>query len=373
MRHARAHVATAAAGLAALVAFTLSWSRIDPWLPPVTAEDAAERAPPRLPGPTPASALLSTPQAVTTGPTILEPVQRTAVVPTPPPPPSHEPGSLLVLASHGATGRPAQGMNLRVVPLEETTRPSRGPRIVTRMIGNSDGRPAHFATAVALARARVAADGTAIFANLPAGTHVLRNDRHSPDLAVHIEPGTTTTVEYLVPPGVRVEGVVVRPDGSPIPGALVESWPKDGEVEIEPLATTDWAGRFVLVDVLAGSRYGVRAEEHFASQEVGIGSAPLQTDRIVLEPAACALEGYVVTGSMAPIEGAVVWVGARGNYGPRSLWTRTDSFGHFRLFGLDCDELPVHVQAAGYQERRCKAVVEAPVQLVLEPNPTPVR
>ncbi len=319
--------------------------------------------------------MLSAPPSAATPRSVVEPEQRSEVLPKSPPSALGQPGSLLVMARYGADGRPAQGMNLRVVPLketrqplEETTQATRGPRTVTRLISNSDWAPARFATAVALARARVSADGTAFLANLPVGTHVLRSDRHAPDLAVEIGPGTTTTVEYIVPPGVRVEGVVVRPDGSPVVGALVESWPNDGEVEIEPLATSDWAGRFVLQDVSPGTYYGVRAEDHYASEAFRVGQTKSAADRIVLLPNACALEGFVVTPSMVPIPDAVVWVGMAGNYGPRSLWARTDALGHFRLFGLDCDEFPVQVQAAGFQSRRCKAVVESVVQLVLEPK-----
>lgn len=371
MRIARVVVATAAAGLAALVAFALARAWVDPWLPPLAA-GAMESSSQWSPGPTPASALPGAPRPVApVAPTaaVVEPEQRTEVVPPQPPVAPQLPGNLVVIARHGADGRPAHGMNLRIVPLQETTQATRGPRIVTtRFLGNSDRTPTRMATAVALARTRVAADGMAFFANLPAGDHVLRNDRAGSDLEVHIEPGTTTTVEYIVPPGVRVEGVVVRPDGTPVVGALVESWPNDGEVEIEPLATSDWAGRFVLQDVSLGSHYGVRAEEHFASEEFRVGHTSPQRDRIVLQPDACALEGYVVTPALVPIEGAVVLVGSAGEYGPRRLWTRTDALGRFRLFGLDCDEFPVLVQAVGFQDRRCKAVVETPVQLVLQPK-----
>ena len=275
-------------------------------------------------------------------------------------------GSLMVLARHQGDDRPAVGMHLRVVPLEETTQATRGPKLVTRMMGDGRG-PSRFATTVALARARVGIDGTAFFPQLPPGEHVLRNDRQDPDVVIRIEPGVDTLLEYAVSPGVRVEGVVLRPDGSPVVGALVESWPNDGEVEIEPLATSDWAGRFVLADVRPSSRYGVRAEEHFASSEFFVDAKTPQTNTVVLVPNGCVLDGFVVTAAMQPIEGALVRVGF-GSYGPRSLWARTDARGHFRLFGLDCDEYPVHVQAIGFRECRIKAVVETPAYFVLEPS-----
>ena len=295
-------------------------------------------------------------------------------VPVVGPPPAAEvrddrPGGLVVMARHQRDGRPAAGVNLRVVPIVATQAAGAGPVVRTAIIRGETGGRHRVATGIALGRARVGPDGTAVFASLPPGDHLLRDDRSGTDVAVRIDPGATAVIEPVIPAGVRVDGPVVRPDGAPVAGAVVEVWPSDGEVEIEALATTDWAGRFVLDDVRAGSSFGVRAEEHFASTELRTDARTEQKVRVELQPDACALEGFVVTGAQQPIADAVVHVGPLHGYGPRGLWTRTDARGHFRLFGLDCDEHQVVVRATGFQDRMTRAVVETPTQFVLEHKP----
>jgi hypothetical protein len=297
------------------------------------------------------------------------PEPRNEVPPFLPEPVDERPGSLVVLVRHQSDGRPAVGVNLRVVASDALHQPGQGPTVNTALLGSDWGAPRRVATGLALGRARVGPDGSAHFVSLPPGRHVLRDDRSGVDVAVRIEPGVTTAIEHAIASGVRVEGAVVRPDGAPVAGAVVEAWPNDGEVEIETLATTDWAGRFAVDDVRPGCSYGVRAEEHFASASHRIDTRAVQQVRVELQPDACALEGFVVTGAQQPIADAVVHVGPMHGYGPRGLWTRTDARGHFRLFGLDCDEHLVAVKAAGFHDRLTRAVVETPTQFVLEKLP----
>lgn len=293
---------------------------------------------------------------------------RVAVPGAPAPVDENRPGNLLVLARFARDGRPARDVHLRLVPRDEPPGTARRPFVSTRFLGNN-ALPVPRRPARALACARVAADGVATFAGVPPGPYVLRDDRGGADVPLQVLPGVDTPLEYAVAPGVRVDGVVARPDGTPVAGAVVEVWWADGADDIETLATSDWAGRFRLDDVQPGCCFGVRAEEHFASGELRVGPGPVQTVRVELQPDACALDGFVVTGALQPIAGAVVWVGPGRGYGPHSLWARTDARGHFRLFGLDCDEHAVLVQADGFERGVARAVVETPAQFVLLPKP----
>ncbi|HVR73219.1 MAG TPA: carboxypeptidase-like regulatory domain-containing protein, partial [Planctomycetota bacterium] len=183
-------------------------------------------------------------------------------------------------------------------------------------------------------------------------------------------------------PGVPHEGAAAEVEGSiSLAGRLVDG-PSSvplafadarallhGGARLRPLAiTTDAAGRFTLRHIEPGTY--VLETRHTAylparnGVEVPARAAPggdleqtIPEVEVTLFPGA-SLEGEVVTGAGAPIEGARVRLLLLGEGGPDGAAARTDAHGRFTLRSLESGTWRVLAGAAGF--RRASTEVEVP-------------
>lgn len=206
-------------------------------------------------------------------------------------------------------------------------------------------------------RHRTDASGTARFAALPPGRIAVRCDREIDGLRVDVDAGATTKVDYRLPAGVRIHGLVVDASGSPVADALVEVAPVGAlGTMAEELARTASDGRFDVRTGMEAAVVGARARFHAPSALRQVLGSAVATEplRLVLGPAAGAVEGQVVDEHGALIAGALVQVGdgtstgVRANEAPFPAQVRSDAEGRFRALGVLAGARRVQARAVGF-------------------------
>ncbi len=213
-------------------------------------------------------------------------------------------GTLIVHAVHALDGTPAIGMNLRL----------EGQRCAVR--------------------ARVDRLGAARFDAVTADTYVLRNDRLDRDCHVTLRAGATLHVDYLVQPGLRIEGTVTNLAGVPLVGVNLELLSEGADASIEHVASSDSFGKFVVRDVHVNCTLLARVEGHQAGTVAVRVIKNAKDVRFLLDPNAGVVWGSVETAQGELLANARVQIGTAGQPGGRQLAVRTNERGQFRAFGL---------------------------------------
>ena len=235
---------------------------------------------------------------------------------------ANDTGTLIVHAVHAVDATAAIGMNLRLeaaLPENPTERDQRGHSVAVQRCAG---------------RARVDPLGVARFDAVPADTYALRNDRldHARHLVLHA--GATLHVDYLVQPGLRIEGTVTNLAGVPIAGANLELLSEGPSSSLEHVASSDGLGKFVVRDVHVNCTLLARAEGHQAGVVAVRGIKNAKDVRFLLDPNAGAVSGSVETEMGQLLANAWVQIGTATQPGARQLAVRTNEHGQFRAFGL---------------------------------------
>jgi len=197
-------------------------------------------------------------------------------------------------------------------------------------------------------RRRTDAEGIARFPSMRAGRTGLIADRGHWYEKAYVVAGKETEVEFVMPVGVTITGIVVSALGVPVPGA-------DVELESSVVATTDGNGRFTVRAAADYYSIGARALGHGASKAQQLmphdGKAEV---RLELGAAGGIVEGQALDPDGKPLanvrvdigryEGSASWV---GDAPPRPARPRTDAEGRFRAIGIPLGEQSLRARASG--------------------------
>lgn len=160
---------------------------------------------------------------------------------------------------------------------------------------------------------------------------------------VDIVAGTTADVDYAIPAGLHLRGVVVDDDGVPVAGAQVEVAPMArSDAYPEVVATTDGEGRFSARSCPHACLVGARAAGLRASPVRFLLGKDGNTGevRLVLGSGGATVDGRVVTGELSGI-------GGRDHLPPFPALVRSDENGRFRAVGIAAGDQPVRARAPG--------------------------
>ncbi|MEO6595468.1 MAG: sigma-70 family RNA polymerase sigma factor, partial [Planctomycetota bacterium] len=211
------------------------------------------------------------------------------------------------------------------------------------------------------------AAGQARFEGLAPGTMTVRLLQNSRGITAAVAAGGITEVEFVLPEGLAVRGLVVDREQRPLAGAEVVLLEFDAETTVV-VATTGADGRFALRHVFPMSMLGARTDRHAASRwQMLQGSDGGAVDVVIeLLEAGGVVEGVVLGPDGLPVRGAYVRVGKSEFEGPVSsrlvataVPVRTSESGRFRVVGLAAGEHPVVVRAAGLVPWRGQCFVSA--------------
>jgi RNA polymerase sigma-70 factor (ECF subfamily) len=260
-----------------------------------------------------------------------------------PPAPRAAGATLLVRVRWESDGAPAAGIGLTLWPTD-----ARVPELGARQ-GETD------------------ADGRATFAGVAPGRQRVFTDRGG-EQELELAEGEQRELELVLPPGLDVEGRVVDARGDPVAGA---------EVWLEGQDPSALGGR-VVTRARADGGFRLRAlgaRQALSAFAPGFAPALLASLHtkvpapgehglhitLVLERAGHALRGRVQAPDGAPVAGALVAAGTRGNWAfggtgmrPRARVGVTDARGAFDAGWIDADwpgglaNFPVHVLAPGF-------------------------
>src|SRR5262245_37501904 len=177
-------------------------------------------------------------------------------------------------AAASATPEAAGGDAARREGLAAPAAPGRGD-LVLRLLYGDDRSPAAdvmvtafrkneiprnaSAPSVDAKRCRTDAHGIARFPSMRTGRTGLVVDRGHWFEDAHVVAGKETEVEWVMPVGVTITGIVVSATGAPVAGA-------DVELESSAVATTDMQGRFAVRGASHDYSIGARAPGHGASK-----------------------------------------------------------------------------------------------------------
>jgi RNA polymerase sigma-70 factor (ECF subfamily) len=212
--------------------------------------------------------------------------------------------------------------------------------------------------------------GTAHFERVPAGTARVWVDRHfGPPRAVAISLGATAEVEFRLPHGFDIAGVVEDELGRAVADAEVRlgKYPDLAHGALVARSADDGSFRVLAV---THACLGARAAGFGPSKIEHIFSAPgsVVKARLVLRNGGGEVVGSVRGPFGAPVPGALVRVGPPG---PASLtsensidadWgaiTRSDEQGRFRVQGVASGTCPIVVRGAGFALLRGEVEVPA--------------
>ena len=209
-------------------------------------------------------------------------------------------------------------------------------------------------------RARTDAAGDVRFTSLPAGRVRVSSDRCDLGERVVIRAGETSELDFQIPLGLSITGLVVDREGEPVPDALLEVAPLamlgfDAQV----LATTDEKGRFDVRDAKTECLIGARAEGFTASRmKFFAGKAGNEAEvRLELGPAGGSVDGVVVGPDGTAVADAVVVVGTGSTSGivahqdgapPLPALNYSDAQGRFHAVGIAAGRQPVVARARGF-------------------------
>ncbi|MCU0867564.1 MAG: carboxypeptidase-like regulatory domain-containing protein [Planctomycetes bacterium] len=258
-------------------------------------------------------------------------------------------GDLVVRLLYGDDRSPAAGVMVTAFRKNEI------PRLVS-------------APSVDSQRRRTDAEGIVRFPSLRAGRTGLIADRGHWLETSYVVAGKQTEVEFVMPVGVTITGLVVSSLGVPVAGAEVE-------LESSVVATTDLTGGFRVRGATPHYSIGARAEGHGASKAQQLLAREGRAEvRLELGPAGGIVEGVAVDPDGRPIAEARVTIGSyEGSAGllgddpPRPARVRTDAEGRFRVIGIHPGEHPVEARARGMVpwSGKCQVAANASVSLTI--------
>ena len=217
-------------------------------------------------------------------------------------------------------------------------------------------------------RARTDDAGLARVDGLLPGTAKVRFlQSHKTETAV-IAAGTVTELDFVIPVGIAVHGLVVDGRDQPIAGAEVDvvgiSLPRPATI-----ATSAADGTFEVRDLVLGSVLGARAAGFAASRmQLAMGTiGGVAEVRLQLADPGGVVEGLVTDPDGVPVRGAVVRV---GDAEPPGILTSTGmpavavpvttgADGRFRALGIAPGQQPVTVRAKGLPPWRGECLVSA--------------
>lgn len=197
-------------------------------------------------------------------------------------------------------------------------------------------------------RRRTDANGIARFPSMRAGRTGLVTDRGHWFEKAHVVAGQETEVEFVMPVGVTVSGIVVSAAGAPMAGAQVD-------LEGNPVAITDMQGSFTIRAAAEEYGIGACAEGHGPSRTQHLLSHDGRAEvRLELGAAGGIVEGVVLDADGRPLpelrvtigryEGGASWL---GDAPPRPARVLTDGDGRFRAIGIAAGEQQVSARAPG--------------------------
>lgn len=233
-------------------------------------------------------------------------------------------------------------------------------------------------------RQRTDGDGMARFEDLPPGRLYVATNC-DPGQHVEIRAGETAELDYAIPAGLHLSGIVVDDAGVPVAGAVVEVAPMaHANAYPEVVATTGADGRFAARSCPRACLVGARAAGFRASPVRFLFAKDGNTAqvRLVLGGDGCCVDGQVVQAGGRPVAGAVVIIGAgqlsgiagRDHLPPFAALVRSDEDGRFRAVGIPPGAHPVQARAVGLAPWRGRVEVAAgqtvPLRLELAPGAT---
>jgi len=264
----------------------------------------------------------------------------------------------------------------RVVVAPETAVTATTGTLLVRAIG-SKGAPAAGETLIVARKGeggpfgqrlqRTDAAGQARFEGLVPGTMTVQLLQHEHSTTAAIRAGEVTDLEFVLPDGLTVRGLVVDAEERPLAGAEVALFQFNSE-STAVVATTDADGRFTLRHALPMSSFlFARTVRHAASRYQNLqGSDGGAVDVVIqLLDAGGVVAGVVLGPDGRPVCGAEVQVGISGLEGvvkstgmtATAVPVHTGEDGRFRAIGLAAGEQPVFVRAAGLVPWRGACVV----------------
>jgi len=321
-----------AAFVLALAALLLLWpANAAPPAPPASGPSAP-------PGGAAATATIDA--ATPTEGTIRDTTQREAVVT----PGSKGRGDLVVRLLYGDDRSPAADVMVTAFRKNEVPRNASAPSVDAK-------------------RRATDAEGIARFPSMRAGRTGLIVDRGHWFENARVAAGKETEIEWVMPVGVTITGIVVSALGVPIAGAEVE-------LESSVVATTDGHGRFAVRGASPHYAIGARAMGHGAAKaqqllahdgkaevRLELGSVGGVVEGIALDPDGKPLANVRV--DIGRYEGGRSWV---GDAPPRPARPRTDDEGRFRAIGIPPGEQTLRARARGMVpwSGRCQVSADAP-------------
>ncbi|MEQ8764638.1 MAG: sigma-70 family RNA polymerase sigma factor [Planctomycetota bacterium] len=201
------------------------------------------------------------------------------------------------------------------------------------------------------------ASGQVTFAGLVAGSFTVVTDRRGYEIEVlELEGGSAVTREITIPRGADIEGLVVDPDGQPVPGARIwlGSRSREDFARVVHITLSDGAGRFQVRGLQPDHVIGARATSWSPSRGVIVGSLPHASEgepdvELQLGGPAGKLVGRVIDADGAPIANAQIFAGhgvswrpggddarpdGRRFVDPSGHFARSSADGHFEMIGV---------------------------------------
>ena len=258
-------------------------------------------------------------------------------------------GDLVVRVLYGDDRSPAAGVMVTAFRKNEVPRNASAPSVDAK-------------------RRRTDEQGIARFPSMRAGRTGLIADRGHWFETAHVAAGKETEVEWVMPVGVSITGIVVSALGVPIAGAAVE-------LESSVVATTDGHGRFAVRGCSAHYSIGARAEGHGASKAQKLMARDGRAEvRLELGAAGGIVEGFALDPdgkALADVRvtiGRYQWSGSFvGDDPPRPARARTDAEGRFRAIGIPPGEQPLSAHARGLcpWSGTCQVTADAPASVAI--------
>ena len=215
---------------------------------------------------------------------------------------------------------------------------------------------------------RTDAKGIARFPSMRAGRTGLVADRGHWFENAHVVAGKETEVEFVMPVGVTITGIVVSALGVPVAGAEVA-------LESRVVATTDGQGRFTVRGAAGYYAIGARAVGHGPSKAQKLIAHDGRAEvRLELGPAGGIVDGVVLDPDGKPLADLRVTIGQweggpsmTGDAPPRPAGVRTDAEGRFHAIGIAPGEQTVKARARGLipWSGKCQVTADVPTAVTI--------